>query len=769
MTVRSVSNAFTLGGLSGTGSIALNNNAASPAPIALTVGSNNATATYSIAFTGSGSLVKAGTGTLTLAASSNYSGGTTISSGIVAATNNSAFGNSSGTVAVATGGEIYNTTALTIANPLSLSGSGVSGMSLRQGGSSAGTYSGPVALAGNTTLSADSGSSLTFSNNLALNGNTLTFNSGSTVTVSGNIGAAGGDSGAIVSNGSQVLFSGSNSYSGGTTVGAGMLIATTTAALPYYSLAGSVSVLSGATLRVNAGGNGWTSGNVNALWQNAKFAGGSILGIDTTNGSLSDGSNISGNFGLAVSGSNMLTLSGTSSYFGPTTISGGTLNVTGALPATGAIINGGTLVAAGPLGGLSLISGGLTLASTSISTLSAGTASIGAGTQLSNIIVGSSGISSQIQATSLTLAASGAPITVNLTDNGGANGQGSAGAAGSIYPIISYTSLSGAPGTFRVGTKPASLASNGIGFFVAPATNTVDMAVTALNPLVYQDTFNRSGALNGSLPTIQNGANNTWTASPSWSTSASAGGLATTGATAAIATNLLPFVPVTGNIYTLTGVLNCTTTNTNWLALGFTNSAATTGSINAGSTLAWALERGNMTGSNSGNYDQAYSLGAGGNLPTNFQYAQASGAQNFTMVLNTTGGLGSSTIYWLVNGQIASSASGLNLTGANTVADIAFAAGGGTGATGTVSNLSLASGSVWLGRPGSRDPPQAGPTARWRTPRPGPSRWPAGAPGRSRLRPARRPPSAVPPGPPTRRSRSTAAATWANSPSPTAS
>ena len=694
------SNAFTLGSLSGTGNVALNNNAASPSAIVLTVGSNNLSATDAISFTGSGSLVKAGTGTLTLAASSGYSGGTSISAGIVAATNNYAFG--SGTVTVAGGGEIYNTTAGTIANPLSLSGTGVSGMSVRQGGNTAGIYSGPVALAGNTTVSADSGSSLAFSNSLALTGNTLTLSggSGSTVTISGNIAA---DAGAIVSNGSQVLLSGTNGYSGGTTVGAGMLIAATPAALPYYSSAGSVSVLSGATLRVNGGASGWggTGTNIDPLWQNAKFALGSVLGIDTTGGGVMDGS-IYGNFGLAVSGSNMLTLIGANTYLGPTTITGGTLNVTGSIPATGVTINGGTLISGGSLGGLTLTSGGLTLAGTAISTLTAGTANIAAGTQISNIIVGSSGLSSQIQTTSLTLATSGSPITINLTDNLNANGQGSPGAAGSIYPIISYTSLSGGNSTsfgstFRVGSKPASLATSGIGFFNSPATDTVDMVVTALNPLLYQDTFNRSSStLNGSSPTIQNGTNNTWTASPSWSTSASAGGLATTGTAAVSATNLLPFVPTNGNVYTLSGVLNCTTTNTNWLALGFMNSAATTGAFNTASTLAWVLERGNMTGSNSGNYDQAFGLGAGGNLPSNFQSAQASGQQNFTMVLDTRGNLNASTIYWLVNGQIASSAT-LNLTGTNTVADIAF---GASGATGTVSNLSLASGSVWLGAAG---------------------------------------------------------------------
>ncbi len=72
---------FSLGGLSGTGNLALQNNGGTAAAISLSVGGNTGSTTYSGALSGSGSLSKIGIGSLTLVGTNSYSGGTTISGG----------------------------------------------------------------------------------------------------------------------------------------------------------------------------------------------------------------------------------------------------------------------------------------------------------------------------------------------------------------------------------------------------------------------------------------------------------------------------------------------------------------------------------------------------------------------------------------------------------------------------------------------------------------------------------------------------------------
>jgi autotransporter-associated beta strand protein len=72
--------AATLGGLGGSQNLSLVNGAS--AAVALTVGGNNSTTTYSGALSGSGSsLTKTGTGTLTLTGNNSYTGATTVSAG----------------------------------------------------------------------------------------------------------------------------------------------------------------------------------------------------------------------------------------------------------------------------------------------------------------------------------------------------------------------------------------------------------------------------------------------------------------------------------------------------------------------------------------------------------------------------------------------------------------------------------------------------------------------------------------------------------------
>jgi autotransporter-associated beta strand protein len=82
--------AFTLGGLAGSLDLTLADSAANP--LALTVGKNNASTTFSGLLTGAGSLTKMGSGTLTLSQPNTFSGGLTVQSGSLVAAHNGALG-----------------------------------------------------------------------------------------------------------------------------------------------------------------------------------------------------------------------------------------------------------------------------------------------------------------------------------------------------------------------------------------------------------------------------------------------------------------------------------------------------------------------------------------------------------------------------------------------------------------------------------------------------------------------------------------------------
>jgi autotransporter-associated beta strand protein len=87
--------AFALGGLAGpTGfDLVLATNAATPAPVTLTVGANNANTVFSGALGGGGLLIKDGSGSLTLSGFNSHSGGTTLTgNGFLRITNPDAVG-----------------------------------------------------------------------------------------------------------------------------------------------------------------------------------------------------------------------------------------------------------------------------------------------------------------------------------------------------------------------------------------------------------------------------------------------------------------------------------------------------------------------------------------------------------------------------------------------------------------------------------------------------------------------------------------------------
>jgi autotransporter-associated beta strand protein len=90
-----------LGGLAGAGNVTLATTNSSA--VALTVGGNNSSTTYTGTLSGSGSLTKAGTGALVLTGSNTYTGGTTVEAGILVAANG-ANGSATGSGSVALSG-----------------------------------------------------------------------------------------------------------------------------------------------------------------------------------------------------------------------------------------------------------------------------------------------------------------------------------------------------------------------------------------------------------------------------------------------------------------------------------------------------------------------------------------------------------------------------------------------------------------------------------------------------------------------------------------
>ncbi len=240
------------------------------------------------------SLTKTGAGTLILNAENTYTGSTTISEGTLIATNVEALGTGNvtdnATLEMNTGGDFDN----------AISGSG----QVVKSGDETLTLSGANSYTGGTTIS---GGTLVATNVEALGSGDVTDNATLELNTGGDFDNAIGGTGSVVKSGDKTLtLSGTNTYRGGTTISGGTLVASNVNAL------GSGDVTDNATLEMNTGG-------------------------DFTN-------NIGGTGSVVKSGDKTLTLSGTNSYTGGTTISGGTLvaNNVEAL-GTGDVTNNATL------------------------------------------------------------------------------------------------------------------------------------------------------------------------------------------------------------------------------------------------------------------------------------------------------------------------------------------------------------------------------------------------------------------------------------------
>lgn len=149
--------------------------------------------------------------------------------------------------------------------------------------------------------------------------------------------------------------SGTNTYTGATTINAGTLALTGNGSIAPSSVnvanAGSIFDISGTTSGAGiASLSGVAGGSVNL--------GGKTLTLSNASGTF-DGAIGGAGGGLALTAGSE-TLTGSNSYTGPTTINGGTLLVNGSIAPSAAFVNsGGTLAGTGTVGNVTVHAGGI--------------------------------------------------------------------------------------------------------------------------------------------------------------------------------------------------------------------------------------------------------------------------------------------------------------------------------------------------------------------------------------------------------------------------
>jgi outer membrane autotransporter protein len=324
---------------------------------ALTVGLNNLSTEVSGTIEDGdtavgGSLIKVGTGTLTLSGVNTYSAGTTISSGTLqigdGVTNGSIIGDvlDNATLAFDPAGSATFSSVISGTGNLLKVGSGTVILTANNSYSGGTNFDGGIlavssdANLGTGALSFDGGTlealategGIISSKGIKLNalGGTFLADSGTTSALSGAITGAG----AFTKDGAGILvLSGASTYSGGTTVSGGILQAGSSTAFSPNSAFTVNSVLNLAGFS-NTVGSLAGSGTVTNNGSPAILTAGGNGTSTVFSGTLINGT---ASLGLIKTGLGTLTLSGANTYTGGTTITGGTLQI-GNAGTTGSIV-----------------------------------------------------------------------------------------------------------------------------------------------------------------------------------------------------------------------------------------------------------------------------------------------------------------------------------------------------------------------------------------------------------------------------------------------
>lgn len=442
-----------LGSLASTGtfitSIGMNTTAGT-----LTLGGNNVSTSYSGVIrnaTATTALNKTGTGTLTLSGPNTFTGGTTVSNGILSLTGGSSIVPATQSVTTNTTAATANTVTVADSSGLVV-GQAISGVAGIPTGAYITSILSPTSITISIKATAAGTTTATFGAYSGLGTGAIVVNNGATLSVSG--GALQNSSGNMTING--------GGYSGQT----GALVNTT----GTNSYAGTVTLGSASTISSDAGTFNLTNtGSINGAGFGLTLAG---AGNGRLSGSISTGTGT-----LVKTGNGTWNLTGGSSYSGGTTISGGKLtvnNTTGSATGTGTVLVQGLATLAG---GNGLASGG------SSSTLGSG-GNVGSRATYNGNVVGIISGATTIAGTGhLAPGNSVGTLTVGaLTLNAGA--------------IVDYE-FNGSLNDFTLVTSAGGLTLNGGGFnLYDEGTNNLFSATGLYNLFAY------SGTLNGTVANL---------------------------------------------------------------------------------------------------------------------------------------------------------------------------------------------------------------------------------------------------------------------------
>ncbi|MEZ5414315.1 MAG: autotransporter-associated beta strand repeat-containing protein [Opitutaceae bacterium] len=317
-------------------------------------------------------ITKDGTGTLTLAGNNSYSGATAVTSGAVKVTHSSGLAGTGATVsdgaALQFAQDANNANINVVAVSSTIQGTGISNGGAIQNLNGTNTYQGAITLADDARITANTGSSLTLTGNVALGGNTLdagglgntTYNGvisngAFTKTDTGTVTLGGSSAntftgGLQVNNGTLNLnkTAGVNAVGAGSTVTIGDNIGSASSANLVYQASNQMP--DSTDLVINADGRLVMGTYTDSI---SSIAGTGLIDLGTTgvltigaddSNSVYDGS-ITGSGTLVKDGTGSLTFTEDISYTGTLEVGGGTLVLSGMdLTVTNLIITADTIL-----------------------------------------------------------------------------------------------------------------------------------------------------------------------------------------------------------------------------------------------------------------------------------------------------------------------------------------------------------------------------------------------------------------------------------------